>query len=232
MANTTITINQLRVRIMLNSLSLRKKILLLIGGTISLLLIISAFFLVNHIEKLSRGAIEAEAASYLSNEKLNIESYFSRYGSVVETFVTSPHMVNWFSDWNEREGNHKASYGYGEVNQDFLRISGKDENILSAFFASANTGEYFKENERTSNYNGSPYYAYKRPWWQTALSYNPLYVGPLSVDLTTGNVSAVGQQPVYNDSGELVGVGGVDLRLNNMAELIEKIQFHGVGYGF
>lgn len=217
---------------MLNSLSLRKKILLLIGGTISLLLIISAFFLVNHIAKLSRSSIEAEAASYLSNEKLNIESYFLRYGSVVETFVTNPHLVNWFSDWTEREGNHKAATGYNEVNQDFLRISGNDDNILSAFFASANTGEYFKENERTSNYNGAPYYAYKRPWWQTALGYNSLYVGPLSVDLTTGNVSAVVQQPVYNASGKLVGVGGVDLRLNNMADLIEKIQFHGEGYGF
>ena len=54
----------------------------------------------------------------------------------------------------------------------------------------------------------------------------------LAVDLTTGNVSAVVQQTVYSQSRKLVGVAGVDLKLNNIAEMIERIQFHDVGYGF
>ena len=59
-----------------------------------------------------------------------------------------------------------------------MRISSTDENILSAFFASANTGEYFKEDERTTEYNGAPYFAYQRSWWQDALKHDNLYVGP------------------------------------------------------
>ena len=217
---------------MLDNLSLRKKILFLIGGTITLLLIISAAYFVNHISNLSRSSIESEARSYLNTEKISIEGFFSEYGRVVETFITNPHLIEWFANWTERGAEHSNTPGYHAINKDFIRISGSDENILSAFFASANTGAYFKENERTTHYNGAPYFAYKRPWWQDAKKHDGLYVGPLAIDLTTGNVSAVVQQTVYDQNRNLVGVGGVDLKLNNIADMIERIQFHNVGYGF
>ncbi|MFY8285167.1 methyl-accepting chemotaxis protein [Pseudoalteromonas sp. SSMSWG5] len=217
---------------MLNNLSLRKKILLLIGGTISVLLIIASSFFVNHIADLSRKAIQREADSYLQSERLSMQGYFAKYGKVVETFVTNPHLVNWFDNWTKRDQSLDNQPGYDNVNQDFVRISGNDDNILSAFFASATTGEYFKENERTTHYNGQPYYAYKRSWWQDALKINKLYVGPISVDLTTGNASAVVQQPVYNKQNKLVGFGGVDLQLNNINDMVEAIRFNGQGFGF
>jgi len=217
---------------MLDNLSLRKKILLLIGGTISVLLIIASSFFVNHIASLSRHAIEREAQAYLQTEQLAMQGYFARYGKVVETFVNNPHLVNWFDAWQQRDKSLQGAPGYDEVNQDFVRISSQDENILSAFFASAKTGEYFKENERTTHYNGAPYYAYKRGWWQDALKLNKLYVGPISVDLTTGNASAVVQQPVYNQQQDLVGFGGVDLQLNKINKMVEDIRFNGQGYGF
>ncbi|TMP29937.1 chemotaxis protein [Pseudoalteromonas rubra] len=218
---------------MLVNLSLRKKILLLIGGTISILLVVASGYFVNHIAHLSREGIEREAQSHLYAEKLSMESFFTRYGAIVETFVTNPHNVNWFNEYTEREKPLSSDLGYQEVNQDFIRISASDENILSAFMASAKTGEYFKENERTSNYaDGRPYYSYKRPWWQDALSHGGLYVGAVSVDINTGAVSAVVQQPVYNAQRELVAVGGVDLQINKISELVEQIQFDGQGYGF
>ncbi|ALS34278.1 hypothetical protein PTRA_a3283 [Pseudoalteromonas translucida KMM 520] len=217
---------------MLNNLSLRKKILLLIGGTITILLLIASTFFVNHIAKLSRVNIEREAQSYLQSEQLSMQSYFAIYGKVVATFINNPHLVNFFTAWDKRDQALENANGYLAINQDFVRISANDENILSAFFASATTGEYFKENERTAYYNGEPYYAYKRGWWQEAMQINKLYVGPISVDLTTGDASAVVQQPVYNPQGKLIGVGGVDLQLNKINDMVENIRFNGQGYGF
>ena len=217
---------------MLNNLSLRKKILLLIGGTITILLLIASTFFVNHIAKLSRVNIEREAQSYLQSEQLSMQSYFATYGKVVATFINNPHLVNFFTAWDKRDQALENANGYLAINQDFVRISANDENILSAFFASATTGEYFKENERTAYYNGEPYYAYKRGWWQEAMQINKLYVGPISVDLTTGDASAVVQQPVYNPQGKLIGVGGVDLQLNKINDMVENIRFNGQGYGF
>ena len=217
---------------MLNNLSLRKKILLLIGGTITILLIITSIFFVKHIANLSRVNIENEAQSYLQTEQLSMQSYFAMYGKMVSTFVNNPHLINFFEDWNTRDQKIENAPGYSEINQDFVRISANDDNILSAFFASASTGEYFKENERTTHYDGKPYYAYKRGWWQEAMQINKLYVGPISVDLTTGNASAVVQQPVYNTQQKLIGMGGVDLQLNKINDMVENIRFNGKGYGF
>ncbi|WP_166109445.1 methyl-accepting chemotaxis protein [Pseudoalteromonas sp. Z9A5] len=217
---------------MLNNLSLRKKILLLIGGTITILLIITSIFFVKHIANLSRVNIENEAQSYLQTEQLSMQSYFAMYGKMVSTFVNNPHLINFFEDWNTRDQTIENAPGYSEINQDFVRISANDDNILSAFFASASTGEYFKENERTTHYDGKPYYAYKRGWWQEAMQINKLYVGPISVDLTTGNASAVVQQPVYNTQQKLIGMGGVDLQLNKINDMVENIRFNGKGYGF
>jgi len=217
---------------MLNNLSLRKKILLLIGGTITVLLIIASTFFVKHIANLSRENIENEAQSYLQTEQLSMQSYFAMYGKMVSTFVNNPHLINFFENWDTRDQTLESAPGYNEVNQDFVRLSSNDENILSAFFASATTGEYFKENERTSHYNGQPYYAYKRGWWQEAMQVNKLYVGPISVDLTTGVASAVVQQPVYNAQRKLIGMGGVDLQLNKINDMVENIRFNGQGYGF
>lgn len=217
---------------MLNNLSLRKKILLLIGGTITVLLIIASTFFVKHIANLSRENIENEAQSYLQAEQLSMQSYFAMYGKMVSTFVNNPHLINFFENWDTRDQALESAPGYNEVNQDFVRLSSNDENILSAFFASATTGEYFKENERTSHYNGQPYYAYKRGWWQEAMQVNKLYVGPISVDLTTGVASAVVQQPVYNAQRKLIGMGGVDLQLNKINDMVENIRFNGQGYGF
>ncbi len=215
---------------MLQNLSLRQKILVLIGGTITVLLIIASTFFINHIETLSRTQVEHDVESYVESEKLHVESFFTKYGSIVETFVNSPQLVEWFANWQTREGDLVGDYKL--VNDNLVRISQSDPNILSAFFASANTGEYFKENERTSTYNGGqPYFAYKRPWWQEALSHNTLYVGDLSVDLTTRDVSAVVQMPVYQN-GTLVGVGGVDLQINTLSDLIESIQYQNAGFGF
>jgi methyl-accepting chemotaxis protein len=217
---------------MLNNLSLRNKILLLIGGTITVLLIIASTFFVKHIANLSRVNIEHEAQSYLQTEQLSMQSYFAKYGKVVSTFINNPHLVNFFDAWDKRDQSIENAPGYDEINQDFVRISANDDNILSAFFASAITGEYFKENERTTHYNGEPYYAYKRGWWQEALHVNTLYVGPISVDLTTGNASAVVQQPVYNAQQKLIGMGGVDLQLNKINDMVESIRFKDQGYGF
>ncbi|MBD1582332.1 methyl-accepting chemotaxis protein [Pseudoalteromonas sp. S16_S37] len=218
---------------MLENLSLRKKILLLIGGTISVLLIIASSYFVNHIASLSRQGVEREAQSYILSEKLSMESFFAQYGKLVKSFITSPHMIEFFEQYDTREADLSTLDGYENINKDFNRISSTDENVLSAFFGSAKTGEYFKENERTSKFaDGKPYYTYKRGWWQDALSKNGLYVGTPTVDINTGAVSAVVQQPVHNSRGELVGIGGVDLQINRISAMVEDIRFHGQGYGF
>ncbi|MFY8300657.1 methyl-accepting chemotaxis protein [Pseudoalteromonas sp. SS15] len=218
---------------MLNNLSLRRKILLLIGGTISVLLIIASSYFVNHLATISRDSVEREAQSYIYAEKLSMESFFAQYGELVSTFAQSAHVVDFFEQYTEREAELSSQPGYGLVNRDFDRLTANNDNVLSTFFASAITGEYFKENERTSHFSdGRPYFAYKRGWWPEAMAIGKLHVSPVSVDANTGDVSAVIKLPVYNSSRKLLGIAGIDLQMEQINQLVEQIRFQGKGYGF
>ncbi|ALO43506.1 methyl-accepting chemotaxis protein [Pseudoalteromonas phenolica] len=218
---------------MLNNLSLRRKILLLIGGTISVLLIIASSYFVNHLATISRNSVEREAQSYIYAEKLSMESFFAQYGELVSTFAQSAHVVDFFEQYTEREADLSTQPGYDLVNRDFDRLTANNDNVLSTFFASAITGEYFKENERTSHFSdGRPYFAYKRGWWPEAMAIGKLHVSPVSVDANTGDVSAVIKLPVYNSSRKLLGIAGIDLQMEQINQLVEQIRFQGQGYGF
>tara|TARA_Y100001956_G_scaffold67974_1_gene70273 strand:- start:815 stop:2845 length:2031 start_codon:yes stop_codon:yes gene_type:complete len=218
---------------MLNNLSLRRKILLLIGGTISVLLIIASSYFVNHLATISRDSVEREAQSYIYAEKLSMESFFAQYGELVSTFAQSAHVVDFFEQYTEREAELSSQPGYDLVNRDFDRLTTNNDNVLSTFFASAITGEYFKENERTSHFSdGRPYFAYKRGWWPEAMAIGKLHVSPVSVDANTGDVSAVIKLPVYNSSRKLLGIAGIDLQMEQINRLVEQIRFQGQGYGF
>jgi len=218
---------------MLNNLSLRRKILLLIGGTISVLLIIASSYFVNHLATISRDSVEREAQSYIYAEKLSMESFFAQYGELVSTFAQSAHVVDFFEQYTEREAELSSQPGYDLVNRDFDRLTANNDNVLSTFFASAITGEYFKENERTSHFSdGRPYFAYKRGWWPEAMAIGKLHVSPVSVDANTGDVSAVIKLPVYNSSRKLLGIAGIDLQMEQINQLVEQIRFQGQGYGF
>jgi len=218
---------------MLNNLSLRRKILLLIGGTISVLLVIASSYFVNHLANTSRNGIEREAQSYIYAEKLTMESFFAQYGELVNTFAQSAHVVDFFEQYTQREAELSTQAGYDLVNRDFDRLTTDNDNVLSTFFASAITGEYFKENERTSYFSdGRPYFAYKRGWWPEAMAIGKLHVSPVSVDANTGDVSAVIKLPVYNSTRKLLGIAGIDLQMEQINQLVEQIRFQGKGYGF
>ncbi len=217
---------------MVQNLSLRKKILFSIGTTICVLMLIVAYFLVNHIAQLTYDSVKQDAKHYIGGERAKIESFFAQYGRITETFINNPYLKNWFKNWESRDNDHTLTPDYPEFNQSFVEVT-KDPSVLSTFFASAKTGEYFKENAVTKNYaDGRLYDARLRGWWGNTLKVGKLYTGELSTDINTGDVSTVLQAPVYDKNGELLGIGGVDLQLNNIADMVEAISFRREGFGF
>jgi methyl-accepting chemotaxis protein len=130
--------------------------------------------------------------------------------------------------------------GYQEINNSFIKISQRDPNILSAFFALDRTAEYFRENSRTGVDKEGPdagdvskgYFATQRPWYKLSLEQNKFFVGSPSADFTTGIVSAVVEGPVYLPDGTLLGVGGLDLHLDKLGEHVERIRYQDQGYPF
>ncbi|MEW9797512.1 methyl-accepting chemotaxis protein [Alteromonas sp. CYL-A6] len=223
----------------MSAMSLQKKFMLIMGGSIAVMLFISAFVVVGYIGDKTRESVEQEVAALVELEASSVESFFSVYGGVARAFLSSPFLRDFFHDYNDRGAPESRVRNAEEIYQLFRNISNDDSNIKSAFFGSANTGEYFYEAGRVGVDTEGPdagnpakgYFATQRPWYQTAVKQGKLYVTPPAVDSQDGSVSAVIQTPVTH-RGKLIGVGGVDILISTVGDVIDDIRYNDKGTAF
>ena len=218
-------------------MSLQKKFMLIVGGSISVMLFVTFAVVVSLIGSNTKTTIEHELESLITLEAQAIEQFFARYGGVAHNFIFNPYVIDFFDSHKERgRGNIDK---INEIQRVFPAISEPDANIKSAFFASAKTGEYFYEGGRVGVDMDGPnandvtkgYFANKRPWFNTAVENREIYVTPPAVDSQDNTISAVVQGPVTYQ-GELLGVGGVDILISTIGEVIDGIRYEKTGTAF
>ncbi|NQY19599.1 MAG: methyl-accepting chemotaxis protein [Alteromonas sp.] len=223
----------------MKSISLQKKFMLIVGGSIALMLLITAFFLVNTVADNTRLRVEKEVKSLVAREANDVEGFFSTYGGVASAFLSSPFLQDFFAKHTSRGASESQLAQAETIYTTFENISSQDPIIKSAFFGSAKTGEYFYEEGRVGVDTSGPdagkvnagYFATKRPWFTTAVQKGELYVTPPAVDSQDGSVSAVVQSPVYKN-GTLLGVGGVDILISTVGKVVDAIRYENQGTAF
>jgi methyl-accepting chemotaxis protein len=220
--------------------SIKHKILLTVGGSVAVLFMLAAVGVVNHLADQSRVQVETQVHSLMEKEAVNVGKFFAEYAQVAQTFLHAPQFQQWFQSYPGRGTELAGLPGYQDINQTFKTVSGRDEVVLSAFFALTRSDEYFREDSRTGVDVDGPnagkvdqgYFASKRPWYIETMKRNKFFVGSPSADFTTGIVSAVVEGPVYLPDGTLLGVGGLDLHLNKIGEKVDLIRYQGQGIPF
>ena len=223
----------------MQQMSIRRKFIFIVGGVIAVLLFFTAALVVGNIANLTRSSVEHDVTNLVKQESQRVEQFFSNYGSVARTFLNDPFLQAFFAEFDERGAPPNRVPQMNTINRVFTTISGADKNIKSAFFASNKTGEYFYENgsvgvDKDGPNAGDPafgYFANKRPWYNSAIEKGKFYVSPPAVDSQDGTVSAVVQSPIYQN-GVLLGVGGVDILISTIGEVVDKIRFEGEGTAF
>lgn len=223
----------------MKSMSLQQKFMLIVGGSMSLVLLIAAVILLNFVSERARVTIENDVLGLVNQEAQAIEGFFSTYGGVARSFLSNPYFQTFFADHKARGADESSLPEADKIYKTFQQISSADNNIKSAFFASANTGEYFYEEGRVGVDTEGPdagdpakgYFATQRPWFKTAVSHKGLYVTPPAVDSQDGSISAVVQSPIYRN-GQLLGVGGVDILISTIAGVLDDIRYEGQGVAF
>jgi methyl-accepting chemotaxis protein len=223
----------------MKSISLQKKFMLIVGGSIAFMLLITALFLVNTVADNTRLRVEKEVKALVAREANDVKGFFATYGGVAKAFLSSPFLKDFFAEHTARGASEAQMNDATRIYTLFENVSSEDPVIKSAFFGSALTGEYFYEEGRvgvdTDGPNaGNPnegYFATKRPWFTTAVSQGKLYVTPPAVDSQDGSVSAVVQTPVYQN-GKLLGVGGVDILISTVGKVVDTIRYENQGTAF
>lgn len=210
--------------------TLKGKILGFVGAPVAICLTIAAIAYMMISGSRTEERIRDKVMSQLYAESLNVQGFFEKYGYLSQTFTNQPMFVDWFANHTQRGKDLSGDADFAKINESFIKISDKDENILSAFFASNITGEYFRENEITGA--ATDYYATKRPWFVETLERPNFYVGSPSADFSTGRISSVVQAPVRDDSGSIIGIGGIDLSLIHIGKFIDGIRYENQGYAF
>ncbi len=212
------------------SKTLKGQILTFVGVPITIILVIAAIVFMLVSGSRTEDRIKTKVMNQAFADSLKVQGFFEKYGYLSQTFTNQPMFLKWFENHTQRGADLSNDPGYQLINQSFVAVSSKDKNILSAFFASDITSEYFRENEITGV--EIDYYATERPWYKSTLSKPNFYVGSPSADFSTGRISSVVQAPVRNAAGKIIGIGGIDLSLGQIGDFIDDIRYEDQGYAF
>ncbi|WP_448565380.1 methyl-accepting chemotaxis protein [Thalassotalea ganghwensis] len=216
--------------------SIQKKILFFISlFALAIIIFRTIWFAATSYQEVKED-IKQQIITQMERDTLKLTSFFTEYARVADTFINSPEVIDWMKNHTERGALTGSEPGYQGLNRVLHKISGRDENILSAFYASEATQEYLAEDRVTGVPEEGPafdqekgYFVRKRPWYQHAIAYKDMLTTAPAVDIITGGISVSIEQVVYVD-GQLLGAGGIDISLNNIKKLSDDITFKGQGF--
>ena len=184
---------------------------------------------VGSISALARERVEVAALDVVRLRAQEIESFFVERGRIVTTFLASPTLIDWFAGYTEFRRPLDGDRVYEQINAYFNQLTESDPSVIAVFMATQSTGEYFRPEGRVER---EGYDTRRRWWWAEALERNRLEVTTPGVDAGTGDIAVTVQTPVYLPDGKLLGVGGIDVRLEALGRLVDRVKYHEVGDAF
>ena len=216
--------------------SIQKKILFFISLFALAIIVFRTVWFASTSYQEVKDDIQQQIITQMERDTLKLTSFFTEYARVADTFINAPEVIDWMKNHTTRGAFTGTDPEYQGLNRVLHRISDRDENILSAFYASDITQEYLAEDRIT----GVPdegaqfdqekgYFVRKRPWYQHAVAYKDMLTTAPAVDIITGGISVSIEQVIYVD-GQLLGAGGIDISLNNIKKLSYDITFQGQGF--
>ena len=211
------------------NIRIQRKIAFPIFLCLTFLLCIFAIVNIQTIRKITRQKIETEALRLASLKAQEIESFFKERAMIPQIVFKDPFLIRWFSQYRNFRAPVKSDPNYQRIISFFLSMVESDSTIKSVYFATDNTQEYFDQEGR---FEEDGYFVKNRSWWNRALEMGKLYCELDDYDYEDSTLSASLQMPVYLHNGRLLGVGGVDILISTVGNIINQIQYKNQGFAF
>jgi methyl-accepting chemotaxis protein len=208
--------------------SVGRRLLVLVLSSMATLFLIYGIWQVSQVQKSTELRVQRDMANLVKLRAAEVQGFFHAKGQVIHSVFSNPQVLEWFENYDDRGGNIANIKQYQDVTEYFRFFSDNDTAIKSIFFGSANTFEYFDLNGR---YDSDDYYTNKRPWWKEAIDADGLYVTDPAVDLNDGSISATVKN-VVKRNGKFIGVGGMDILITTIGDMLSQIKYEGVGEAF
>jgi len=189
---------------------------------------------INRVSGTIRRQTIAEAQNVVQANALRMETFLVNHGQITRTMLDSPAMIEWFAGRQAHDQPFLNDPDFKHVIGFFDNIVTSHDTVLAAFFGVDRSNEYFaniQEDLAHGRFERENYIIQTRPWWKEAVAADRLYVAPPTTDLASGTVSIVIQSTIYS-GGTLVGVGGIDILLNTVRDVVNDMRFQKTGSAF
>ncbi len=210
--------------------SVVRKVLLSVSGIIAIIAIMVAYAVTSERAESVKQSVTQEIRRATQQASDGIHEFFRERSRVVTSLQGNPFINGWFSQYQERGSNIENDPAYQDIVKLFKHESAYDPMIKSVFYAPAATYEYFDINGR---YNDDSYFTSKRPWWAEALKQDRLFITNPEIDANDGSIVTSIKTTVYDPSGSLLGVMGIDILASEIKSgLIDTMKYQNQGFGF
>ncbi len=219
---------------MFHNVNIGRKLIVAIGGSVGLVLGIFGIIAVSQYADLVSERTRNEAKTTVATDALRIQAFLVEHGRVVITMLANDDLIGWFQSRDSKEESFLDDPAYSGVVGFFDNIVNAHESIKNAFFGVDQSNEYFANHQPElpqGRLEIEGYIIHQRPWWKNTLAQDRLYAGSPSIDISNGDIALVIQTTVYRN-GSLVGIGGVDILINTVRDIVNQLSYRGEGHAF
>ncbi|WP_404398169.1 methyl-accepting chemotaxis protein [Idiomarina loihiensis] len=196
---------------MLNKLKFTQKVIIV--ASLILVLVLGVFTLTNFLQmsNQTRSNLQHQMQALSDSVSNNISQWFNDRMSIVQATADAYRVDDSTGRALERVQQSKAA--------------GKFKNVYYGLL----DGTFLLDDPSIDL--PDDYDARSRPWYQLAVDEGqPTYTAPY-IDVTTNELTITAVVPMRRD-GRLVGVAGGDMMLDEISDIVNDIDFMGLGYAF
>ena len=164
--------------------------------------------------------LESQAASY------QLTDFFDQYCSLVEGMTTNIHIQNWMN-WVREYEDIRTNENLDAVLKTVKAVQAiQPETILAAWVADSNSNGLIMSDGYIADEN---YVVSSRPWYKCVELEQTFMTEPYE-DVNTGKIVLTISAPVYNAMGNIVGVVGLDILLDDVIGMLSEYRIGESGY--
>ncbi|MEW6991200.1 methyl-accepting chemotaxis protein [Colwelliaceae bacterium 6441] len=207
-------------------MSISRKLLIYLLGSISVLLLLSSFIIVKSLASDSRKVVRNDVMNIVTLEGNKIKSFFEEKGRRLETLFRNPQIAKWFDRYQDKDTDVSQDEEFDNIINTFKAESQSEKSIKSIFFAHHKTGVYFFEQ---GTHWKDDYNLTTRSWYVDALEKGGLNIGKMDVDSIDEAIYTAIYSTLKNTNGQVLGLAGMDISLVTIADIVSNISYRGQG---
>lgn len=208
--------------------SIRKKLFVSIAAT--LILVFAAVAGLLFVK--TQGIVKKGLDNTLSSEAKYLSESISQYlvaASTVASQLGTNELINDYIDKAESKDTFKSIPEYNTIVSTLKSLRSSNEYFTAVYIGLDRINYLLTDGE----WENSPDFVMKeRGWYKNAINKDGLFFSEPYKDVLTGKIVTTVSIPLKDKNGNIIGVGGVDLTIDQITDMMGKFKTQKSGFAF